>query len=106
VNTEQAIEVIECEKGCAEADLANNEGHINTERFIDACNMALAALRNQQEREKGCEYCRAIHKKPNDHKTGDIIMPDRFWYTHEGDGGDHYRPYRYCPECGRKLRCD
>ena len=94
MNTEQAIEVIECEKGCAEADLANNEGHINTERFIDACNMALAALRNQQEREKGCAYCNSRFGIATHHTTESGLQVGT------------KRGAKCCPECGRKLGCD
>ena len=97
MNTEQAIEDIE--------DYRDEKMPFITN---EVCNMALAALRNQQDIEppEPCEYCKAMFREPDDSKIGDIIMPEKFWYTHDGDGGNHYRPYRYCPECGRKLRCD
>ncbi len=56
--------------------------------LTEAAYMATYALREKQEREKGCEFCL------------DDSCPPLDWQY----GLDHILPgYRFCPMCGRPL---
>ena len=76
---------------------------------LDACILAVAALREQEEREKGCEYCTdseyifyipsEIHDSMDDYAyiSGDKLNVDI-----------ERSPYvsadiKFCPMCGRRL---
>ena len=61
-------------------------------RYAEALGMAIAALREQEERSKGCEFCAETLKRFDhvlavaDYCEDDIV----------------YEP-RFCPMCGRRL---
>ena len=91
---EQAIKVCTREKECVQSalDVCADGGHyvspdgiITAMDYVEAMDMAIAALREQEERGKGCEFC---------------------------DNGEQYSTYdKYgmnltlalCPMCGRRL---
>ena len=60
--------------------------------------IAIAALREREQREQGCEFCRTEY---------DILLPTDMGYTWIS-GNELQNSYgsceiRYCPMCGRKL---
>lgn len=78
------------------------------QRFAEAFGMAIAALREQEERSKGCEFCCYTE------------FPDKKLYPKENDGFDFYAGawkrvadddfiedetdhIKSCPMCGRRL---
>lgn len=81
----------------------------NTLRAIAVNKLALAALREQAEREKGCEYCETPGKtlhvvecaEPRImlHVSGRYVQ----MYDEEYPGWVDNFPIHFCPMCGRKL---
>lgn len=69
---EEAIHIIEEDIQIDVRSCTNEEVH----KFITALNMAIAALREQEERSK-CEWC-------------------DFFFDHSGK-------FLFCPQCGRRL---
>lgn len=72
--------------------------------------LAIAALREQEERSKGCEYCDGKQKllpvEDDDYSSGNSIC---FYangkpYLFDADGCDIW--IKFCPMCGRKLEVD
>jgi hypothetical protein len=63
-----------------------------------AVGMALAALRAQQEREKGCEYCNRYNTLNESSNQTDIWNGNTL-----AVGYGVYRTINFCPMCGRKL---
>ena len=83
ITKEQAIRILHPDT-CVEA-IDDYEEAGNYEHAYDtAILMAIAALREKQEREKGCRYCEWV----------DITQ------AHEDEDG----PLNYCRACGRYLR--
>lgn len=91
----------------------------------DACEVAVAALREQQKRDKGCEYCTEDRKIPThcdgeanitllvplpaiDLMTGEMektAAPSFFTIRIENDEmSEDFVPIRCCPMCGRELK--
>ena len=71
-------------------------------RTNDMFNLALAALREKAEREKGCEYCRGNVKELVDGDTTIFINhEDKVFYA-DWSGND-YLDWKHCPMCGRRL---
>ncbi len=69
--------------------------------------IALAALREKQEREKGCEYC-SWERANGKRKTPimlDAVLADngRFVSNCQHCGGGKVSTFVYCPMCGRRL---
>ena len=54
------------------------------QRYVDAYDMAISALREQEERSKGCEYCNDILEYNKTHTFPKYVSP-------------------FCPVCGRRL---
>jgi hypothetical protein len=74
-------------------------------RSNDMFNLALNALREKAEREKGCEYCRGNVKELVDGDTTIFINhEDKVFYT-DWSGND-YLDWKYCPMCGRRLEVE
>ena len=67
---------------------------------VDACETALAALRAEEEREKGCEYC-TVNKELAETLQVDTLCAA--FTKHTSEMKCLCRPLRYCPMCGRKL---
>lgn len=71
----------------------------------DDCRMAIAAIREQEERERGCEYC-------NEDRDGYRKMIGAFSITNPFHGNvwnletRHCKPRQiyFCPMCGRRLQ--
>ena len=69
------------------------------------CATALAALREQAERGKGCEYCRGNVKELVDGDTTIFINhEDKVFYA-DWSGND-YLDWKHCPMCGRRLEAE
>jgi len=72
-----------------------------------ARDLAIQALREKAEREKGCIYCR--ERKPILDELGDLQIDDTdctLWFTSQVEADDIYEEHtkiNYCPMCGRKL---
>lgn len=59
----------------------------------DALVMAIAALREQEERSKGCEWCWHFQSDPQ-------------YLVSRGDGMYEEVTFKLCPVCGRKLEVE
>lgn len=67
-----------------------------TEEWLDALGIAIAALREQEQREQGCEVCREA-------ECGIEVS----WATEDMQGftiKHHLATAKICPMCGRKLK--
>ena len=64
--------------------------HANTK---EALNVAIAALREQEQREQGCEYCNGLP----DVQREDFTMPNASKKDYD------IVKINFCPMCGRKL---
>ena len=81
------------------------ERYINDDCYTiehrDACRMAISALREQEERERGCEYCndcKSICNQDEDiHISGNILRIDIGCYAYSSV------KINFCPMCGRRL---
>lgn len=59
----------------------------------DACKLALVALREKQERVKGCEYCQSENGQGTD-----------IWHGNQlSVGYGVYRAIKFCPMCGKAV---
>lgn len=100
--TEQAIKAFEsfvqyCEENPRESKLVD-EFDLKHDR------LALEALKEKAEREKGCEWCDDHnYKQPSEWIWGERIHIIKPHYFCVGDGIAHYEEAEYCPKCGRKL---
>lgn len=81
------------------------------EQEIPNFRIALAALREKQEREKGCEYCKQQSLLLKDDDCADVV---KIMLAKNGTGSHYLDDYRdgrffwavkiaFCPMCGRKL---
>ena len=77
----------------------NGEGSELSEAF----RMAISALREQEQRSTGCEWCESLDKKNRDFKCGDILARGVVEHTFWGDGRWYMREPKFCPMCGRRL---
>ena len=57
---------------------------------------SLSALREQAERDKGCEYCKQVIATVKMDFETDSILGENKWFS------STRRP-KYCPMCGRRL---
>ena len=80
-------------------------------QYREARDMAIAALREQEERSKGCEYCTEYKELP-EHCLNDGQDVGRIFDTciQETNQGWHIElptnfdiGIRFCPMCGRRL---
>lgn len=86
--------------------------------FADAINTAISALREQEERSKGCKACemttRGLTYKQIEYGTlrGDFINDSGGMYIIRYGGGQHSivcdddgteNDIEFCPACGRRL---
>lgn len=81
-----------------ESGLYGNQVHQET------LELALSALREQAERDKGCEYC----KDELDLESGNCLEPSLFIRGNEliarrYDERDSVAEINLCPMCGRRL---
>lgn len=72
--------------------------------------LAIAALREQMQREKGCEYCngekRMVAKVGYAGEHGFYLAGNAFTYSAQVAADDDFEDntfVNYCPMCGRKL---
>ena len=68
-------------------------------------NLAIAALQEQAEREKGCEYCKCGY----DLSTGNVCEPSLYIQGNtllalRYDEPDSEAEINYCPMCGKRLK--
>ena len=68
---------------------------------VDACETALAALRAEGEREKGCGYCTGENPPPIVENSETCIFYNR--RANEFYDGAYPLDWTACPVCGRKL---
>jgi hypothetical protein len=61
------------------------------ERYKEALNLAIAALREQEQRAQGCGWC-------------DHFELDPQYLIGEGNGMYKELIFQFCPMCGRKLK--
>ena len=72
-------------------------------KMSKALDMAISALREQEERSKGCEWCESRNKKTKDFKCGDLLARGVVEHTFWGDGRWYTKEPKFCPMCGRRL---
>lgn len=104
----------------AEQDYAkgNSTAQCDCYDFIKGADIAITALREKMEREKGCEWCTTVDSATayrrfykNLFKGSDLVCiaqsikrPDKFYLHIEmDDSGDGDCEITVCPSCGRKL---
>ena len=85
--------------------VAKADGVYERDDFIEAKKVAVIALREQAEREKGCKYCKqgcdlenSSVCEPSLYIRGDELIALRY------DERDSEAPICYCPMCGRRLK--
>ena len=95
----EAISVLECaEFGNTTVDkpmLTEEE-----ERLYEARDVAISALQERIDRERGCECC----NQHNAAELGEKVYSQSVSYYIVGDGYPHREKHRFCPLCGRKLK--
>ena len=67
-------------------------------RYIDAYDLAIAALREQEERNKGCRFCADAKYIDGEFTAHCVVAGDGHWYIDERSGD-----VMFCPMCGRRL---
>lgn len=91
---EEAIHIIEKDIQIDVRSCTNEEVHA----FITALNMAIAALREQEEGRKGCMYCDIA-------KANEGVINHALWVkeseTHKWTLAG--KRLTFCPMCGRRL---
>ena len=76
-----------------EMDYLNRGLYQVAAREVDFLRVAIAALREKEERSKGCEYCNGLLKSD----TEDFTMPNASKKEYD------IVTIRFCPMCGRRL---
>lgn len=73
-----------------------------TGSYADALKSAVVALREQAEREKGCEYCdpEVMSGNPIFSRHADGYLGNGKFCSDAGVGVKAY----FCPRCGRRLK--
>lgn len=66
-------------------------------RYIEALDMAISALREQEERSKGCEFCKGAKYIYGELSASGHVDDDHD-FVHE-----QYGDLPICPMCGRRL---
>ena len=74
-----------------EPDVSNE-----TRKHNEAIDLATDALREQAERDKGCEYCKQVIATVKMDFETDSILGENKWFS------STRRP-KYCPMCGKRL---
>lgn len=87
---------------------STSEDYPFTEEFDTACNNAISALKEREERSRGCEFCTILytasdwgglnHAPHSFRVSGDKLFYRDSEYGWEGIG------IKYCPMCGRPLK--
>ena len=96
---EEAIKVLQTEiacvkrQDCARIECAKCDLVLEESAILTAYDMAIAALREQEERSKGCEYCNGLPELQRECFT----MPNASKQDYD------IVTIRYCPMCGRRL---
>jgi hypothetical protein len=131
VTREEAIKCLTVEIGLRSSGYYDHLAHGGKqdkaeEEFLDSLQMAIAALREQEERSKGCAYCTPCQgnygysfAKDIPDTDGSIAVCIRWAntgvvtlhaeaYSHDDSGGeiceyDSDSTVRFCPMCGRRL---
>lgn len=85
---EEAIKVL-----AKELAIETANGH---QRFVDAFNLAIAALREQEKRSKECYYCKDSARMTVSISNKLVDGVNSGWI-----GGNW--PATFCPKCGRRL---
>ena len=62
----------------------------------ESVELALSALREQAEHDKGCEYCKQVIATVKMDFETDSILGENKWFS------STRRP-KYCPMCGKRL---
>lgn len=68
-----------------------------TAEHQEACRMAISALREQEERSKGCEFCKGAK-----YIYGELSASGHFDGNHDFVN-EQYGDLPICPMCGRRL---
>lgn len=71
--------------------------HCELAKQIPMCEIVLAALREKQERQKGCEYCTDLSRYKG------FGYAEYFHQTAPDEAYEISIEVKFCPNCGRKL---
>ena len=102
---EEAIRIIEKDIQIDVRSCTNEEVYA----FITALNMAISALREQEERSKGCEYCTdskniyEIKSPLHDSYNTDVYISEDALIVDIGCHSYGASKIKFCPMCGRRL---
>lgn len=74
---------------------------------VEAAKLAITALKQQQEREQGCKYCKdeAVMISGTDH-SGFYLAGEALTYSMQTEPDDIFEDntfIHFCPMCGRRL---
>jgi hypothetical protein len=94
-------EAIESLNGCIVSEEYENgkaNGNVTCDLTREILDMAIAALREQAERSKGCDYCLSTWPDRAADGFSDI------WHKNKlSVGYGIYREIKFCPMCGKRL---
>lgn len=92
---------MEIEEAIEEFKMENDLLGVRNPMKVARNELAISALREQQEREKGCEYCNpeVMSGNPIFSRHADGYLGNGKFCTDNGVGVKAY----YCPHCGRRL---
>ena len=98
MNREEAIRILDPETAVETLSEIEYYGGFRgrtkaAQALYDACILAVTALREQEERERGCEYCNGLPFS----QMEDFTMPNASKKDYD------IVTIRYCPMCGRRL---
>lgn len=74
-----------------------------TESERNAVNLAIQALQEKAEREKGCEYCNNHKPLTSLYTEYSVEVDDKELSVWNGLRCEEHFKINYCPMCGRKL---
>ena len=111
---EEAIRILDPDttgEALAEIEYYNgfNGRNAAVQAVSDACVLAIAALREQEEREKGCEYCtdsKSIYHLSSgvhDSMDEDVYISGNSLVVDIGCHSYGSVDIKFCPTCGRRL---
>ena len=92
--------------------LNNSEitGHFKESAYAEIKQLALSALREQAERDKGCLYCAGYEAEfmlpvieMSENTANSLDIDGNFAYIHCHCGRHTVGKINYCPMCGRRL---
>ena len=108
---QEAVEQMEMFAECEDYYRQNYRVVQPPELLFPAIQTAIATLREQAEREKGCEYCDEDHAEHDCMNGVQTFTNGAYLVLETTEWNDYYDSYndiriavQFCPKCGRKLK--